>query len=235
MIFAHRGASGYCPENTIPAFKRGLEDGAKAVEFDVQLTSDEELVIIHDYTVDRTTNGSGKVCDLTLEEIKSLDAGGWYAHEFSGVRIPTLRELFEFFPRGILMNIEIKNVITDTRNIEHPIVDLIREYDRYNDVIISSFNHRTLKKIKKVDEKIRVGILTYSYYINFGKYLENNGFETYSVHPAAEFVDQKFIKEMKSKKLKIYTYTVNDAKTADELRNMGVDGIITNYPDVVMK
>lgn len=109
-IFAHRGVSSEAPENTLPAFRLALDQGCKAIELDVQLTKDHQLVVFHDDKLERTTNGEGYLKDFTLSELKQKDAGKWYSEEFQGVQIPTLREVLELVDRNILVNIEIKNV-----------------------------------------------------------------------------------------------------------------------------
>lgn len=107
-LCAHRGAMETHPENTIPAFRAAIEAGAQMIEFDVWLTKDKQMVVIHDATVDRTTNGNGKISDLTLNEIKQLDAGGWKAPEFAGIKIPTLQEVLSEMPYNIWLNVHIK-------------------------------------------------------------------------------------------------------------------------------
>src|SRR3990172_9288447 len=109
LIFAHRGASAHAPENTLAAFRRALDDGSPAIEFDVKLSADGHAVVIHDQTVDRTTDGHGRVRELTLEQLKALDAGGWFDSAFRGERIPTLDEVLASLDRRALMNIEFTN------------------------------------------------------------------------------------------------------------------------------
>jgi glycerophosphoryl diester phosphodiesterase len=143
MVIAHRGASGYAPENTVSAFKKAIMMKADMIEFDVHLTKDGKVVLMHDKTVDRTTDGKGKVKEMTLKELKKLDAGLWFDKKFKGEKIPTLEKVLKKFKGKILFNIEIKSEGT-----EEEIVRLIKKYKLEKDVMVSSFNHQFLKKIK---------------------------------------------------------------------------------------
>ena len=234
-VIAHRGASGYAPENTLAAFKKALEKNCTGIEFDVQMTKDGEIIVCHDYTVDRTTNGSGHIKNLTLTEIKGLDAGSWFDKKFSEEKIPTLEEVFEIVPSGILMNIEIKNLAKERREIEQKVVDLVIEHNRIDDVIISSFDHLSLKTVREINRDIRIGILTYSYLLDPWDYFNKHNFDAYSIHPAEEYLTETFVKKAHDNGYKILCYTVNDKVTAEVMKKMGVDFIISNYPDILSK
>lgn len=145
-VIAHRGASGYAPENTMAAFNRALEMNVHGIELDVQMSRDNEIVVIHDYKVDRTTNGVGKVRQHTLEELKGLDSGTWFDTAFAQEKIVTLEEVFQEIPSDMLINVEIKNQSKVKDNIAEKLVELIDKYDRHKTVIISSFDHTVLKK-----------------------------------------------------------------------------------------
>src|SRR6056297_1649122 len=147
-ILGHRGASGMAPENTESAFKKALQSGADGVELDVHLTKDKELVVIHDERVDRTTDGTGYVKDLTLKEIKKLDAGSYFSPQFAGERILTLEEALELARSFKLINIEIKNMIIKYKDIERELLGTIKKMNLESKVICSSFNHYSVALIK---------------------------------------------------------------------------------------
>ena len=232
LLIAHRGASGYAPENTIGAFKKAIEMGAKAIEFDVQVTKDNQVVVIHDFTLERTTTGKGYVMDKTLEEIKSYDAGSWFSNEFKGEKVPTLSEVIDIIPEDVIMNVEIKKAVFEKRNVEEYVVEVLKEKNRINNSIISAFDHFILERIMKKDI-IKTGTLLDNAMINTVDYLETRGLKSYSINQAKEFVSEELVKEAHDNELKVYSYTVNDVVTAKLFERMGVDGIFTNYLDIL--
>ena len=160
MNYAHRGASGYCPENTMASFAKAIELGATGIETDVQMTSDGQLVLIHDETLLRTTGVDKYVKDVTLAEIKQLDAGSWFDESFAAEKIPTLDELMQLAKQHkIKLNIEIKSGIILYPGIEQKVIDKVYEYEFQDDVIISNFNHYSLALCKQIDSHIATGIL----------------------------------------------------------------------------
>lgn len=233
FVIAHRGASGNAPENTIAAFKMALEQNCYGVEFDVQMTKDREIIVCHDYTVDRTTNGTGYIKDLTLKEIKELDAGSWFDKKFEGEKIPTLEEVLNIIPLGVLMNIEIKNLASERRDIEKKVIDLLIKHNRIEDALISSFDHLSLKTIREINKEVKIGILLYAYLIDPWGYIKKHNFDSYSIHPAEEYLDNNFIKKAHENGYKVYSYTVNDSKIAKNLKVMGIDAIFSNYTDII--
>lgn len=232
MVIGHRGAAGLAPENTLSAIGKGLELGVQGIEVDVQLTKDGEPVIIHDFHVDRTSDGHGAVEDLSLEELRRLDFGGWFGPNFQGERIPTLTETLQAVPPHVTLNLELKQITTRRRGLEEAVARRLKEFGRWDHVIVSSFDHLALKTIKGLLEDLKIGLLTYNYLINPDKYLDSLGFMPYSVHPAFELVDRNDASIFKSKGLKVLCYTVNDPTTALELSSIGVDGIFTDRPDL---
>lgn len=233
MIIAHRGASAHAPENTIAAIQKTLEMGCNAIEIDVQLTKDGQVVVIHDYTVDRTTNGSGYVEEFTLEEIKKLDAGSWFDAKYNRERIPTLDEVLDIVPKGTFVNVEIKNLIHHQGIIEKKVVDIIRKHSRMDDVVISSFDHYILRNLRDYDDEIKIGVLIYANIIEPLSYIEEKGFKAYSIHPTEEYTTGDFVKKCHEMGYKVYVYTINDQKRAKKVKDMGVDGIISNFPRVL--
>ncbi len=160
LIFAHRGSKGTHPENTMAAFQKAAEIGAEGIEFDVHLSSDGELVIIHDETLDRTTNLTGYVKDHSAQKLKTADAGSKFSYEFLGERIPFLMDVFDWAKgNALLMNIEIKTDKLAYEGIEQKIIDSIRQYGMENRVILSSFNHQSIEKVKMLAPDLERALL----------------------------------------------------------------------------
>ncbi len=233
-IIAHRGASGYAPENTLAAFKVAMEQNCDGFEIDVQLTKDNELVVYHDWSLGRAATGKGFIKDLDLAYIREQDAGKWFAEEFKGEKIPTLAEFFELVPKGRVLNIEAKAKAVDERDLGARLAEEIIKCDRVDDVIVSSFNHKTLNQVSVASKDIKIGALMYSRLIEMEDYFVTK-FPIYSAHLSDELTDQEMVTEIKKIGAKVYVWTVNDKETGDLFKNMGVDGIITNYPDLYNK
>jgi glycerophosphoryl diester phosphodiesterase len=231
-IIGHRGAAGLAPENTLEAIRRGLELNVHGIEIDVQLTKDRQVVVIHDFTVDRTSDGSGEVDRLTLEELRRLDFGAKFHPSFKGERIPTLMEVLQTVPTDRLLNVELKQIAYRRRGLEEEVAKVIRHFGQHHHIIVSSFDHRGLKTIKELLPEIRIGLLTYHYPVNPRSYLEGLGFPVYSLHPAFELVDREDVKTYLDMGLEVLSYTVNDPQTARELESMGVSGIFSDRPDL---
>ncbi|MGO3168812.1 glycerophosphodiester phosphodiesterase [Senegalia sp. (in: firmicutes)] len=230
IIYAHRGAKGYRPENTMAAFKLAMEMGADGIETDIHLSKDGYLVLIHDEKIDRTTTKKGYIKDMTLAQIKLLDAGSKFSEEFAGEEIPTLEELIILTKdTDIILNIEIKNNKMNYPKIEEKLVELIKKYKIEERVIISSFNHNTIYKIKELDENLKTGIL-YSRNIKrpirFAKNIRAD-----ALHPKHKRVDFKLMIKAKLTGLEINTFTINNTKQMNKMFKYRVDGIITDYPD----
>lgn len=229
-IFAHRGYSGIYPENTMLAFKKAVECGVDGIELDVQLTKDGEVVIIHDETIDRTTNGKGLVVDYTYEELEKFDASFKF-RDYGFNKIPTLREYFELVKDlKLVTNIELKTGINEYLGIEKKVLDLIKEYKIEDRVIISSFNHYSVMRMKKIAPQLKYGFLSEDWIINAGKYTHSHGVQCY--HPRYNSLIPEVINELKKYNLEINTWTVNEKEAMRYLCSKGVDIIITNYPEL---
>ncbi|KNF09491.1 glycerophosphoryl diester phosphodiesterase [Gottschalkia purinilytica] len=231
LIIAHRGASAYAPENTISSFKKAIEMKSDGIELDVQMTKDNEIVVCHDEMLNRTTNGVGYIKDLTLKEIKALDAGSWYNEKYKGEKIPTLEEVFEIVKdKNILINIELKNIFIHYDGLEEKVVDLIQKKELTDNVIISSFNYPSLIEIKKINRKIKVAPL---YMFKFddllvhAKRINSSGISMISM-----LIDDKFINDCKDNGFNTYFFTINDRCEMMRVLKKGVSGILTDYPDV---
>ncbi|MDI9371300.1 MAG: glycerophosphodiester phosphodiesterase [Synergistaceae bacterium] len=232
LVFGHRGASGYAPENTLPAFELGIKQGCNGFEFDVQLTLDGVAVVIHDWDVDRTTDGSGEVRALDYEEILSLDAGSWFGPQFAGARVPRLEELFELIPEGMPLNLEMKTRPGDRPGLEEHVASLIQEYDKTGSVIVSSFNHGSLVELHRIAPEIKKGLLYEGVLVSplaYGRRVVPD--LLYSLHPCHDYVDSSTTESAHREGVKVACWTVNEPDRALELKRMGVDIAITNYPD----
>lgn len=232
LVWAHRGASGYCPENTLPAFEMAEKMGADGVELDVQLTRDGELVVCHDETIDRTSNGSGYLKSYTLKELKRLDfSHGNFAYE--GVRIPTMREVFECLKDGgLTINIELKTGIFFYPGIEEKIVSLTHELGFEKRVIYSSFNHYSIMKLKALDPEARTGFLYCDGTMDMPSYAAKHGVD--ALHPALYNLQfPHYMEECRRAGLEVNVWTVNSREHILLCREMGVHAIIGNYPDKI--
>ena len=232
-IWAHRGASGTMPENTLEAFWKAVEFQADGVELDIQYTKDKQIVVCHDETLERTSNGTGFVKDHTLEELKQLDFSKTHP-EAGVVRIPTMKEVFELLkPTNLTINIELKTGIFDYTGIEEDILKLTKEMGFEDRVIYSSFNHYSVMRVKEIAPEIKCGLLEESWLFNAGEYVAKSGVECF--HPFYKNMTKELAAEVKSHGLEINTWTANEEDEILELIRNGVDGIISNEPELVKK
>ena len=230
--FAHRGFSGNYPENTMLAFRKALEAGCEGMEFDVHLTRDGELVIIHDEAIDRTSGQHGLVKDMTYQELCRVDFSYRYAGLVPFQRIPTLREYFELVKDlDIRSNIELKTGVYEYPGIEQAVYNLIREYHMEDKVIISSFNHHSVMRMKAIDPKIPCGFLSETWILDVGSYVEGHQVEAY--HPQFAMLTDAETADLKAHGREINTWTVNTPEDIREMIRLQVDGIISNFPDRV--
>ncbi|WP_299445888.1 glycerophosphodiester phosphodiesterase [uncultured Phascolarctobacterium sp.] len=232
--FAHRGFSGKYPENTMLAFKKAVEAGADGIELDVQLTKDGEVVIIHDEKVDRTTNGAGNVRDFTLAELRKLDASYIYTGKMDVNPVPTFEEYCEWVKDlPIVTNIELKTGVYPYPGIEAKVWKILQKYNLQDKVIISSFNHYSILQMRKLAPQLQYGLLTESWLVNPGAYVESVGVECY--HPYYGSLTEETVAEVKGHNIAINTYTVNDVDAVKRLNTLGIDIVIGNFPDMVKK
>lgn len=234
---AHRGASGHAPENTIAAFQKGVEMKADYIEIDVQMTKDGELVVIHDTTVNRTTNGTGKVGDLTLAEIKQLDAGSWFSETYAGEGVPTFEEVLDEFRGkvGILIELKAPELYP---GVEQKIADALNERNmtklNNNKIIIQSFNHESMKKSKELLPNLSHGVLTGGSWVDVTEE-QLAQFATYAdyFNPTMNIVTDELVSDVHEAGMDIYPYTSRSQEQALRLFDLNVDGIITDYPEHV--
>lgn len=230
LIIAHRGASGEAPENTLAAFQLAIEQGCDGIELDIHVTKDGQLIVIHDENIKRTTNGEGFVGDMTAEQLKKYDAGSWFSAKYKDERLPLLEEVLEIVPKEIFINIEIKNIPSYYEGIEKKLLDIIVQKRRINQVIVSSFDHQCLYRLKKLNRRISIGLLYCENVVDPVAFAKLFGFPVVSLHP-----DYKAIREIEIMKavqsgLKVFPWTVNSVDNMERMIRYGVSGIITNYP-----
>lgn len=232
--FAHRGFSGKYPENTMLAFKKAIEVGADGIELDVQLTKDGEVVIIHDETIDRTTDGEGFVCEYTYDELKKFDASYIYKDKYGFNPIPTLKEYFELVKDlDFITNIELKTGINEYLGIEEKVYKLIKEFRLESKAIISSFNHFSILRMKKIAPELKYGFLSETWIIDAGEYCKKYGVSCY--HPHFKNLIPSVIDELKKNNIEINTWTVNKKEDIEYLISKNIDILIGNYPDLIKK
>lgn len=230
--FAHRGFCSKYPENTLLAFEKAIEEGVDGLENDVQLTKDGHIVIMHDESVDRTTNGSGWVKDYTLEQLKELDASEKFAGQFGVQRVPTLREYLELVKdQPVITNIEMKTGVFEYREMEQLLVNMLREYKIQDRILITSFNHFTILRMKKLAPEIRYGFLAYDWRIDAGEYTQRYGIPCY--HPDYHNLTEEVVADLKGHGIEINPYTVDDPDDIRDMIRKGVNSVITDCPDVV--
>jgi glycerophosphoryl diester phosphodiesterase len=230
-VIAHRGFSGKAPENTIAAVEMAIEAGAHMVEVDVTMTADDHVICLHDETLDRTTNGRGRPTDITLEEIRKLDAGSWFSARFSEERVPTLAEVFDAVKGRVLVNVEIKPEAVD-HGIVPLIAALIADHGLHDQVVVSSFAPEALRRIKLADPDVFTASL-FNSELHSGKdpleiMLEvgSRGFNISGKRLTPEIIDRCHRSD-----IPVAVYTVNEVSELLLLDEMGVDAIFTDHPD----
>ncbi len=223
LCIAHRGAKGHAPENTLLAVRKALAMGATWIEVDVHV-ADGELVVIHDRHLERTTSGTGDVTQRNLPYLRSLDAG-------QGEQIPFLREVFDLVAGFAGINVELKGVGT-----AQSVTQLIEEYVaqkkiNYDQILVSSFDHYQLVEAKKHDPNIQIGALTGGIPLGYGQFAETLNAAVVIIH--REYVNPEFVLDAHGRGLKVFTYTVNRSDDIKRLYELGVDGIFTDYPELI--
>ncbi|GGH79394.1 glycerophosphoryl diester phosphodiesterase [Pullulanibacillus pueri] len=228
-IFAHRGASGKYPENTMTAFKQAEKEGADGIELDVHLTRDRIPIVIHDETVDRTTDGYGFVKDYSIEGLKKLSAGHWKGWKFRNAQIPTLEEVLQWMSQtSLTLLVEFKNNILPYKGLEHKTIDLLRKYNMLERTIFSSFNHESLLKVKQIYNGAETAALYGKPMASAAHYATSMGLD--GLHPSYRIVNEKLVHELHANNIKIRPYTVNSPQVMEVLFDWQIDGIITDYP-----
>jgi glycerophosphoryl diester phosphodiesterase len=235
LVIAHRGASAVAPENTLAAFRLAAEQGADAVELDVDLTRDGQLVVMHDATIDRTTDGHGRVTDLAWDEIQRVDAGAWKGAAFTGECVPSLEEVLAAVGQRLLINIEIKDRSLRGQGVEVKVADLIKRFDLLERVIVSSFNPFALRRMKHVEPRTACGLL---YAPDLSLVLRRAWLAPLipnlnARHPHYSQVDAAWVMDRHAQQQQVNVWTVNEAAIAQAMARAGVDGIIGDNPVLI--
>ena len=229
-VWAHRGASGYRPENTMEAFELAIKQGADGIELDVHTSADGQLIVIHDETVDRVTDGTGLVGEKTLKELKDLKVST--PAEPEGIyRIPTLQEVLDLMrTTDMMVNIELKNSICFYPGMEEKVLKAVKEMKMEEQLIYSSFNHYSLLKMKQLDSQVQTGILFSDGWVNPAMYAKNLGIN--AVHPAVYHLKYpQFREEVKRAGLKMHVWTADKPEHIQLVKEAGAEAVITDYPD----
>ena len=234
LNIAHRGASAAAPPNTLAAFEKAIELGADGIELDVHFSADGVPVVLHDLSVDATTNGSGRVADLTLAELKQLDAGTRFDPAFAGERIPTLDEVLRAVGNRLLLNIELKTTSLGDNGLERAVVALVEQHHLSHRVLFSSFNPFSLRRAKRIAPHIPAGLL-YDQGLSLPLRRAWLAFLAphEARHPHYKMVDARYMAWARRRGYRVKTWTVDDPAEMRRLIGLGVNGIITNVPDVL--
>ncbi|NMB12546.1 MAG: glycerophosphodiester phosphodiesterase [Firmicutes bacterium] len=230
-IIGHRGAMGHAPENTLASFRKAIDMGATMLELDVHLTKDGELVVIHDHELARTTTGSGLVEDMTLTEVRSFDAGITMGANYQGERVPTLQEVMELIDAQTALNIEIKAGRQIYPGIVSRLLEVISHYGLGDRVVISSFHRAYLREVVQKAPKIEVALL---YAEALPQVLDEAIQERWQgLHPWYRIIDRDLIDGARRRGLSVRAWTVNQLPEMVSLVKLGVNGICTNFPDML--
>jgi len=235
-IFAHRGASAHAPENTMAAFELALAQGADGIELDAKLSGDGHVVVIHDATVDRTTDRQGRVKDISLAELRSLDAGGFFAEQYRGEKVPTLEEVFEALGKRMFVNVELTNYNTPGDHLVESVCMLVKKCGLQKQVLFSSFFASNLSKARGLLPEVPRGLLAFngllgvwarSFGFAFGRYQ--------ALHPNLKDVTPQQVQRVHRLKRRVHVWTVNTAEDMRRLFNWDVDGIFTDDPQLAVQ
>lgn len=231
LVIAHRGASGHCPENTMAAFKKALDMGAKAIELDVHQTLDHELVVCHDNDLRRTGRDRRQLRNLHWAQAKDVDVGSWFGPAFSGERLPLLSEVYDLLPPHVELHLELKKGSSLYPGIEERVVDLLRRRKVVERTLVSSFDHEALYSVRSLDGRARLGYLLGLTRLPVA-FREMHELKAESLNMSLRQVTTRAIRAAKDRGYKVYVYTVNTPADRDKLVRLGADGIFSNYPEL---
>lgn len=235
MIIAHRGDEGCAPENTLAAFSLAVKKGTDAIEYDVKLTADQQVIVIHDQTVDRTTDGSGDVSKIPLAGLREFNAGVLFPGKFNDEKIPTLDEVFETVGKLTMMNIELKNYGTPTDNLVTKVVDVIQKHGMQNKILFSSFLPTNLRKARNLLPQVPCGLLIIPGWRGIlGRHYWWRG-QYEAVHPGKGDTSAEFVERVHAAGKKVITWTISTEEQFHRFIPMGVDGIITGNLDLALR
>lgn len=240
-VISHRGANKLAPQNTIPAFEKSLEIGVDGFETDVHMSSDGVPVVCHNYTIDETSNGQGKISEMTLEQLRSYDFGSYFDEKYKGTPLPTLEEFLTLCETADIeiMNIELKTPLDGEKGIVEKTISAVKEHGLFDKLLISSFSPELLVECKRIDPKCKTGFL-YSPdrkicyekmifgYLDFAKEIGAD-----YLHPHFSMVTKHYVKKLHANGIGVNPWTVDKENIALRMLRCGVDGIITDVPDMI--
>lgn len=231
FCMAHRGFSGFAPENTLSAFKLALSNqSVRSIELDVQLSKDGVPVVIHDFTLERTTNGYGFVKDKTYEELRELDAGNWFSEEFKNEKIPTLEEVLALCKDKCQLNIELKTIDGMYDGYEKIVVEMVKKYEMEDDVCLTSFDANVISAIQLLDTRMKRGLIISKPTLRLLKKLKNSGSTILSIKH--KLVTPKLVKDMEKAGIELFAWTVNIKSDMKYILEYPQEiTVCTNFPD----
>ncbi|MGN0398954.1 MAG: glycerophosphodiester phosphodiesterase [Blautia sp.] len=233
-VYAHRGFSGQYPENTMLAFRKAVEAGCDGIELDVQLSKDLIPVIMHDEKIDRTSDGTGCICNMTYDELTKFNCSypDQFGDKFGFEKIPSLEEYLAWMAAEavhIVTNIELKNSVYYYGGMEERVIAMIRKYHLEDRIILSSFNNASILLCKQKEEKIACGFLVERYVDNAGVYVRECGVEYY--HPGLQDLTEEHVKNCSRNGIGVNVWTVNEKEAIERVKAWGVHAVITDFPD----
>ena len=241
-VISHRGSNRIAPQNTLPAFRKSIQYGVDGFETDVHLTSDGVPVIHHNYEIDKTSNGKGQIMQMSLESLKNLEFGSYFHHSYRGTKIPTLEEFLTLCETANLkvLNIEIKPPLTPDYRVVQMVIDAVKAHGLYDQLLISSFDPDVLLIAKDIDESCRTGILYCPNKLSSIKYFRHavevaKQIKADALHPHKAYINKKYVAEAHEAGLEVNTWTINSEKDIRFAIECGVDGVITDVPNVAKK
>ncbi len=236
IVLAHRGDLAHAPENTLASFKQAIQKGADGIELDAKLTSDGHVIVFHDMTVERTTDGTGRVASLSLDAIRKLDAGGWFNEKFRGERVPLLEEVFETLGRDKLINIELTNYSSPRDGLVDRVCELIERHGNAGQIIFSSFFESNLKRAAQLTPQIPRGLLAMPGLP--GIWARSFGFmfgDFQALHPHITSVDRQQVQRVHRLNRRVHVWTANTPEEVKQLQEWNVDGILTDDPQAALR
>ncbi len=236
IILAHRGDLAHAPENTLPSFSQAIQKGADGVELDAKLTCDGRIIVMHDSSVDRTTNGNGKVASFSLEEIRKLDAGAWFNKKFAGTQVPVLEEVFETVGKDKLINIELTNYSSPHDGLAKKVCELIKRHNNQSQIIFSSFFASNLKIAALLLPEVPRGLLAMPGLI--GLWARSFGFmfgDYQALHAHISSTSREQMQRAHRLKRRVHVWTANTPGEVKRLKEWGADGIFTDDPETALR
>ncbi|MCE9646313.1 MAG: glycerophosphodiester phosphodiesterase [Chloroflexi bacterium] len=236
VVFAHRGDAVHAPENTLPSFQQALAKGADGVELDAKLTADGHVIVIHDSSVDRTTDGRGRVASFPLEAIRSLDAGKWFDEKFAGTKVPLLEEVFETVGKDGLINIELTNYSTPRDGLVSKVCELIKRHNNQGQILFSSFLPSNLRIASQKTPEIPRGLLAMPGLV--GLWARSFGFmfgDYQALHPHISNASREQVQRVHRIQRRVHVWTANSPEEFARLKEWGVDGLFTDDPQMAVR